>query len=561
MVDPDSSELKKFCEDPVQTLAKVHEWVGLPLESGIVQWTMRQTGSWSLVREIVLMPMEAWQQALVRVRVVVMGGVIISPEKLDEVRASKQDPDYNGDEERALTALELGRLASLRRIARLVVGWPGDEKEDYEEIKKGDSWSQLRGNGTQVDLTQQDQGDEAVRGMEQHISRLADLIAKKDKESPRKVKMANTIDQADDSEVTPMDIEDVRKVIEAFTVANDGIPPEEDEEADAGQLQGLKVKLEADVAPYADFSIFRPYGLRLQRALKFAAQQWDPSSNSFKPKEIPGPANICEWRRCWKVLVFSMLALKAATRARMGKYAAKIEALTEKYGNLGGEGKGWWLVAQGDIRCRGERFEKIRRGLQVKYNRDKASGMADEDIDYFNPKMPWDGVFLAAAQDKDFWTEQVTESAFLYATRLQSISQLTDPGHHVDTENNQGKGNGGGKSGKRKRGNGGTTGGGGQGNGQQGGGQGNGGPGKGKGFKGQWWQGQNNNNGYGKGGGKGSKGKKRFKGNPGGKGGSSGQVCFAWNRDAEGCPTPCPNGRKHECEFCGSKDHKGKDCA
>ena len=85
--------------------------------------------------------------------------------------------------------------------------------------------------------------------MEQHISRLADLIAKKDKESPRKVKMANTIDQADDSEVTPMDIEDVRKVIEAFTVANDGIPPEEDEEADAGQLQGLKVKLEADVVP------------------------------------------------------------------------------------------------------------------------------------------------------------------------------------------------------------------------------------------------------------------------------------------------------------------------
>ena len=114
MVDPDSSELKKFCEDPVQTLAKVHEWVGLPLESGIVQWTMRQTGPWSLVRELVLMPMEAWQQALVRVRVVVMGGVIISPEKLDEVRASKQDPNYNGDEERALTALELGRLASLR---------------------------------------------------------------------------------------------------------------------------------------------------------------------------------------------------------------------------------------------------------------------------------------------------------------------------------------------------------------------------------------------------------------------------------------------------------------
>ena len=45
-----------------------------------------------------------------------------------------------------------------------------------------------------------------------------------------------------------------------------------------------------------------------------------------------------------------------------------------------------------------------------------------------------------------------------------------------------------------------------------------------------------------------------------GKSGVKKQVCYAWNRDAEGCPTPCPNGRIHVCEKCGESDHKGKDC-
>ena len=38
------------------------------------------------------------------------------------------------------------------------------------------------------------------------------------------------------------------------------------------------------------------------------------------------------------------------------------------------------------------------------------------------------------------------------------------------------------------------------------------------------------------------------------------QRCYAWSRDKEGCPTPCPNQRLHECERCGSPSHKGKDC-
>jgi hypothetical protein len=28
------------------------------------------------------------------------------------------------------------------------------------------------------------------------------------------------------------------------------------------------------------------------------------------------------------------------------------------------------------------------------------------------------------------------------------------------------------------------------------------------------------------------------------------QLCYAWGRSAQGCTTPCPNQRAHQCEFC-----------
>ena len=51
---------------------------------------------------------------------------------------------------------------------------------------------------------------------------------------------------------------------------------------------------------------------------------------------------------------------------------------------------------------------------------------------------------------------------------------------------------------------------------------------------------------------------KSEKGKGKGKGKHRIQVCFAWNRDAGGCPTHCPNGRAHE-SF-GASDHKGSEC-
>jgi len=42
--------------------------------------------------------------------------------------------------------------------------------------------------------------------------------------------------------------------------------------------------------------------------------------------------------------------------------------------------------------------------------------------------------------------------------------------------------------------------------------------------------------------------------------GATKQVCWAWNRDAAGCSSPCPSGRVHACEFCGLANHRGVAC-
>jgi len=112
--------------------------------------------------------------------------------------------------------------------------------------------------------------------------------------------MSTCVDQADDTEVLAMNSAEARTIIETFAVQNDGIAPDSDEECDATQLQALKTKLDMDIAPYADFAVWRPYGIRMARMMKFRAQVWRPESAQFITTEMAGPPNHDEWKRSWK---------------------------------------------------------------------------------------------------------------------------------------------------------------------------------------------------------------------------------------------------------------------
>eukprot|EP00972_Heterocapsa_arctica_P072208 10664669-Heterocapsa_arctica.AAC.1 len=60
---------------------------------------------------------------------------------------------------------------------------------------------------------------------------------------------------------------DVRRLAKRYRDSNDGLDALDDEEASADQIAGVRAKLDADVVPFADFGILRPFGNRLGRTL------------------------------------------------------------------------------------------------------------------------------------------------------------------------------------------------------------------------------------------------------------------------------------------------------
>eukprot|EP00971_Amphidinium_carterae_P079951 1582004-Amphidinium_carterae.1 len=151
------------------------------------------------------MPLAQWNRALEEAR----------------VPAREQAPRY-------MTPLEMSQSNMLRRVARCLCNLDPDEGA-----------SQVR--------TRSRQPDEAS------------LPAKK---MGRTIKLANTVDQGDDTEVAAMSIAEARKLHQSFKKQNDGLAPTGDEEATPKQLQGIRTKLAADVVPFADFGILRPHGGR-----------------------------------------------------------------------------------------------------------------------------------------------------------------------------------------------------------------------------------------------------------------------------------------------------------
>ena len=87
------------------------------------------------------------------------------------------------------------------------------------------------------------------------------------------------------------------------------------------------------------------------------------------------------------------------------------------------------MLCLADVRMRSERFEYLRRRLDAELLRLTRAGRADEAR--MDVRKPWDCIFLAAAEDEDYWGAAVKEKALLYMSSLRSRPELVDEGHHV----------------------------------------------------------------------------------------------------------------------------------
>jgi hypothetical protein len=371
-MDPSVQELQEM-----KTLADVLEWVGIAddakrkTKSGL--W--EAIGSPKLVRHLASIPWTAWCESIARMKIAIHSGEETAPV------VTQGNP----------TAVEMGQVGSVRRISRMLMGV--DPSEGVAESS-------------------------GAAAPPEAAAVAAKVIPPNFILTERKIKISVVMDQGDDSEVKPMDPAAVRRLIAEWRqFENDGEDPHEEQEATGDQLASLDFRLRQGSTPFVDFAVWRPYGARLGRLLKFSAS-FPLASGGFQTKEINGPANFDDWQKSWRVFVFAMTVLKAASRSKLEKYEARIARLNEQYPGY------WWVIGVADIRMRSEHLERIRRRLQ----RETAAGSTSVSAAAFDAEMPWDATFREAARDEAYWYEHVDKKALLFATQLRTGKELCDEG-------------------------------------------------------------------------------------------------------------------------------------
>ena len=101
-MDPTPAELAA-----ISTIPHAVAWIGM--QQPVLDALLEAMGGLDLLREIVLIPTAAWDEAVAAVRILVPGVGDAPPA------------------DRAPRARELGQIASLRRVARLRLGLPPEE--------------------------------------------------------------------------------------------------------------------------------------------------------------------------------------------------------------------------------------------------------------------------------------------------------------------------------------------------------------------------------------------------------------------------------------------------
>ena len=493
-MDPSTAEIASITD-----LSALLDWVGVEDAAPRLGRTslLKALGGPKMIRQLVAIPAKLYEDTMAALKIGVTGG-------------AAEDP----------TPLEVGQLGEIRRVARIVLGLAPEAALAPPPTGTGSGG----GSGSHVTF------DEMTRALKEAI-----------RPSAKKILASQVVDQCDGTEVVPLDAALLQSLSDDWKVIlNDGEEPTEEEEATAEQLAALNARVVSGATPYVDFGVWRPYGARMGRAMKFVAhiQQADGTTLA---KEISGPNSILWWKKCWKVYAYAMAVLKHASVTRLQRYADRVVSIAEEFPAY------WWVVAQADIKMRSEGLERIRR--------DCVKRAADGTLKDFDKARPWDVVYREAAAS-DFWLKEVDKVITHIVTRVRSVASVQDAGYGPIVEVRSGghlKGSraaasetddepGPSKKTKKKK---------------------NSGKRKRNAHGGDAAENNHESKGPKKGGptpgvvnldlADRKTGEGKFTRDAAGK-----QLCWTYNKD-KNCPTPCPNGRSHRCEWC-REDHPAVKC-
>ncbi len=362
--------------DPTETeLAAISDLAGATAWSGVEGALLRNLqvalGNVQRVREAALIPRNMWDTSVASVRV---------PASADEA-----------DGQRELSPAERARIESLRRVCFLRVGRPTDSPGDPVAIAPSPVAA---------------------------VPPFPAVGGGYGSPNPRKLKLSSILDPTLDAEVQIMSTTEITQCYEEYKKRFGDYPtPESDVSPD--QLSALKQALESSAVPFADFSVFGPFGTRRLRKQTFMSYHLNVATGEWSKRELPGPSDFHSWYQDWKCFRTGMLLLEACQAEHLDAYSEFIRGQVGQFSN-----DAWWLICRADSRLRSEHLERIRRTLRAS----PAFG--------FTEATPWSACFAASIKDSDFWTRELSTPATLWLARNKHEGGATgeggqdaDPGH------------------------------------------------------------------------------------------------------------------------------------
>ena len=228
----------------------------------------------------------------------------------------------------------------------------------------------------------------------------------------RNLKLSHIVDPTLDAPLVSLPTAKIRALFEEYA-KRQGAKPDRAVEPTQDQISAVAQLLASDHCPYVDFAIFGPYGRRMLERLTYFAFVAQPDG-SWMRRELDGPNSFAGWWTSWRVLRTLYLLLDLADPEHLDNYAEHIRALDQRYGR-----ECWFITYTGDKRMRSEQFDCLRREAESDH-------MADPGRFNYDNRRPWNEVFRRARVDRDFWEENVKESALLFLNRSKTAAAAVD---------------------------------------------------------------------------------------------------------------------------------------
>ena len=210
-----------------------------------------------------------------------------------------------------------------------------------------------------------------------------------------KVKMGQTIDQTDDSEIT-----NPNPAIEELGLQNYFFcclgPPLQDHTPTTAQWVGLFYRVfRQKASAYADFAVWTPYGDIVSKEMKYVVWK-ETGFGEHRQVERKGPGNLLQWEASWMVFRVAMIGLGLAAPAILDAYLTTFKRLVGEFPEC------WGLLCQAEDHARKHKAVQFRRSAEHAFYAGESWAKS------YNPTRPWESTFLMlASREHAFWLTEV----------------------------------------------------------------------------------------------------------------------------------------------------------